>query len=625
MVIAQPEPSYLLTINGGSSSLKFAVFPRTVESPSRALLRGRVERIGLEGTRAIVPASNRAGTEEIDVNAPDLGSAAGWLIDWLHATVGWAALTGIVHRVVHGGAKYFGPEKITPEVLDELRRISPMDPEHLPGEITVIEHFQARLPEMPQVACFDTAFHHDLPRVARIMPIPRRFEAAGVRRYGFHGLSYAYLMEALARAAGPEAAAGRVILAHLGNGASLAAVHRGRPIDTTMALTPAAGIVMSTRSGDIDPGLPGFLARAAGVSTEQFDAMINHESGLLGVSETSSDVRDLLAREDRDARAAEALALLVHSAKKAIGALAAALGGLDILVFSGGIGENAKEVRARICEGLGFLGITLDPQRNTASAAVISPEGGRVQVRIIPTDEESMMAREASGLLAPGPSAQIPPGQGVRIEDVMIETNHTADDLKKLPLRAIVAFAARCARRVERQALPPDDHPERERTASAIAEALRVAEDFARGRPCPTIESAVRAVEAGQAAAQGEITRENAYAAVVRAAHAAACATHVIAVREEPEEKRLLSPGPPLHPLSHLADLTADLAALDAYTAAVDAANATASTNDLTSWASDDYQKLLKLGLGHYPETGKPIDPSPEGPLGPLWPGTDGP
>jgi hypothetical protein len=205
----------------------------------------------------------------------------------------------------------------------------------------------------------------------------------------------------------------------------------------------------------------------------------------------------------------------------------------------------------------------------------------------------------------------------------MIDTNYTADDLKKLPLRAIVAFATRCARRVERQALPPDDHPEKGKWASAIAEALRAAEDFARGRPDPPIESAVRAVEAGQAAVQGDITRENAYAAVVRAAHAAACAVHVIAVRQEPKDKRLVSGGPPLHPLGHLADLTAELAALGAFTAATDAAQAVASTNDFTTWASEDYRKLLKLGLGHYPEAGQPIDPSPEGPLGPLWPGTD--
>jgi acetate kinase len=401
MLMSQPERSCLLTINGGSSSLKFALFPQTAEPRTRALLKGRVERIGLADARAVVTPPEGGAVQVVSVEAPDLGSAADWLIDWLDRNVGWGAVAGIAHRVVHGGPRYVGPETITPEVIDELRRLQPMDPDHLPGEIAAIERFREHRPEMAQVACFDTAFHHDLPRVARILPIPRRFEAAGVRRYGFHGISYAYLMEALAHEAGSEAASGRVILAHLGNGASLAAVHRGRPVDTTMALTPAAGVVMSTRSGDIDPGLPGFLARTAGVTTEQFDSMINHESGLLGVSETSSDVRDLLARRDRDVRAAEAIALFVYSIKKAIGGLAAALGGVDVLVFSGGIGEHAPEIRARICEGLEFLGIALDGPGNAAGAPVISVGGGPVQVRVIPTDEEAMMAREAARLLAP--------------------------------------------------------------------------------------------------------------------------------------------------------------------------------------------------------------------------------
>jgi acetate kinase len=397
MVNARPERSGLLTINGGSSSLKFALFPLSAGTATGPLLKGRVERIGLAETKAVVehPAGGEPRASQID--APDLKAAAGWLIDWLDGQIGWASIAGIAHRVVHGGPKYVGPEKIDEDVLGELRRISPMDPDHLPGEIAVIERFRDRLPEMPQVACFDTAFHHEMPRVARIVPIPRRFEASGIRRYGFHGLSYAYLMEALARAAGPEAAAGRVILAHLGNGASLAAVHRGKPVDTTMALTPAAGVVMSTRTGDIDPGLPGLLARTAGVTPEQFDSMINHESGLLGVSETSPDIRDLMACRDRDIRAAEAIDLFVYSVKKAVGALAAALGGLDVLVFSGGIGEHAPEVRAGICEGLEFLGIALDGPRNAAGEAMISAEGGRVQVRVIPTDEESMMARQAAG------------------------------------------------------------------------------------------------------------------------------------------------------------------------------------------------------------------------------------
>ncbi len=194
-----------------------------------------------------------------------------------------------------------------------------MDPDHLPGEIQLIEHFGAQRPEIPQFACFDTAFHHKLPRVAQIVAIPRRFESSGVRRYGFHGLSYASLMAALTRTVGPEVARGRVILAHLGSGASMAAVRDGQSIDTTMALTPAAGLVMGTRSGDIDPGLPGFLARAQGVMPSQFDSMINHDSGLLGVSETSPDIRDLLAQQDKDIRAAEAVALFAYRRRRKSG------------------------------------------------------------------------------------------------------------------------------------------------------------------------------------------------------------------------------------------------------------------------------------------------------------------
>jgi acetate kinase len=277
-----------------------------------------------------------------------------------------------------------------------LRRIVPYDPDHLPGEIGAIEAFRRVDPELPQVACFDTAFHHDLPRVAQIIAIPRRYEADGVRRYGFHGLSYAYLIEELARVAGPGAARGRVILAHLGSGASLAAVRDGRCVETTMGLTPTAGLVMGTRSGDIDPGLVRYLTRSRGLSIDQFHDLVNHESGLLGVSETSNDLRDLVARQDTDVRAAEAVELFCYRAKTGLGALAAALGGLDTLVFAGGIGENSPEARRRICGGLEFLGIAVDERRNAANASLISPDDGRVAVRVIPTDEESLIARDAA-------------------------------------------------------------------------------------------------------------------------------------------------------------------------------------------------------------------------------------
>src|SRR5512143_1684921 len=241
-----------------------------------------------------------------------------------------------------------------------------------------------------------------MPRVARVYALPRRYEALGVRRYGFHGLSYSFLMGELARLAGTEAAQGRIILAHLGNGASLAAVRDGKPVDTSMSFTPTAGVPMSTRSGDLDPGLLWYLARTEGLDARRFNAMVNSQSGLLGVSETSSDMRDLLDRETQDVRAAEAVALFCYQVKKWIGAFAAALGGLDTLVFAGGIGENAPAVRARICDGLGFLGIELDEKQNAAGAALISMQGSRVAVRVIHTDEELMIAKTVCRVLKLG-------------------------------------------------------------------------------------------------------------------------------------------------------------------------------------------------------------------------------
>jgi acetate kinase len=390
--------THILTINGGSSSLKFALFERT--DPSARLLSGRVDRIGLENARWVTTQADRGLKEDRRVEAPNQKAAVRLLIDWLDRAFGFAAIAAVGHRVVHGGSRYHEPERVTAELIEELRRLSPYDPDHLPGEIALIEAFRNRDPALLQAACFDTAFHHDMPRVAQIVPIPRRFEAAGVRRYGFHGLSYAYLMEELARVAGPQEALGRVILAHLGAGASLAAVHGGLSIDTTMGFTPASGLVMGTRTGDLDPGLVRFLAQTEGMTADTFDHLVNHESGLLGISETSSDVRDLVARQSVDVRAAEAIELFCYQAKKWIGALAAALGGLDTVVFSGGIGENAPEIRRRICEDLAFLGIALDEGRNASSALLISTDQGPVKVRVIRTDEELMIAKAAAQLIA---------------------------------------------------------------------------------------------------------------------------------------------------------------------------------------------------------------------------------
>ncbi len=390
----------ILTINGGSSSIKFAVFE--AGDSLRRVLEGAIERIGLPQATLRVKGLNPADEFSRPMAAPDHTAAVGALMDCIVQRSGRGSLTAVGHRVVHGGPKYSKPQRITVELVQELHRLSPFDPEHMPEEILLIEAFQRRFPDLPQVACFDTAFHHDLPRVARLLPIPRRYEAQGVRRYGFHGLSYAFLMGELARLAGAETARGRVILAHLGNGASLAAVRGGKSVDTSMSFTPTAGVPMSTRSGDLDPGLVWYLARTEKMSAQQFNEMVNSQSGLLGVSETSSDMHDLLARETQDVRAAEAVALFCYQVKKRIGAFAAALGGVDALVFAGGIGENAPTIRARICDGLGFLGIEVEEKRNAANEGVISAAASRVAIRVIHTDEELMIVKSVCSVLGLG-------------------------------------------------------------------------------------------------------------------------------------------------------------------------------------------------------------------------------
>jgi len=388
---AKQSKACVLTINGGSSSIKFALFE--ADHTLRRILAGNIERIGQPEAIFVVTGLNEADHFTRPVTAANHEEAIEVLMDWIAERIRRGELAAVGHRVVHGGPKYSEPQRITTEMVAELHQLSPFDPEHLPEEILLTEAFHRRFPDLVQVACFDTAFHHNLPRVAQLLPIPRRYEAQGVRRYGFHGLSYAFLMEELARLAGPQAARGRVILAHLGNGASLAAMKDGRPVDTSMGFTPTAGVPMSTRSGDLDPGLVWYLSRTEHLDAKRFNEMVNFQSGLLGVSETSSDMRDLLEHETQDVRAAEAVALFCYQVKKWIGAFAAALSGLDTLVFAGGIGENAPVVRARICNGLEFLGIELEEKQNLASATVISSEISRVSVRVMHTDEEIMIAR----------------------------------------------------------------------------------------------------------------------------------------------------------------------------------------------------------------------------------------
>ncbi len=387
-----PAEQTVLALNGGSSSIKFALFG--AGDITRRRLHGRIDRIGIAGTTLTAVAAEHGGPLTRRLPTGDFAAAIEVLIDWLESRRAFAAVIAIGHRVVHGMQRS-APERITEAVLEELRAVVPFDPEHLPAQIQLMAELLQRFPGLPQVACFDTAFHRTMPRVATQLPIPRRYDALGVQRYGFHGLSYAYLLQQLGQLGDPAARAGRVILAHLGSVASLAAVRDGASVDTTMGFTPAAGIPMGTRSGDIDPGLLSFFAGTEQMTAARFQKMMTQESGLLGVSQTSSDIRDLLQIEATDSRAAEAVALFCQEIRKRIGAFAAVLGGLDTLVFSAGIGENSPVIRERACANLEFLGVRLEPAANAANAAVISAPDSRVTVRVIPTDEELMIAQRA--------------------------------------------------------------------------------------------------------------------------------------------------------------------------------------------------------------------------------------
>jgi acetate kinase len=392
-------PSWsILALNAGASTVKFAVYGAAMSQPP--LLCGVLARVGsARMTLTWHTATGESSQAPLEL-APAPESSGDVLLGWLQKRPELRTVEAIGHRVSHGLSRH-EPALVTPDVLDELRRAAPYAADQAPREIALIEACRARHPRLPQVVCFDTAFHDGMPAVARLLPIPRRYQVKGLRRYGFHGLSYAYLLEELARVAGPKAARGRVILAHLGNGASLAAVRSGVSIDTSMGFTPSAGLMMGTRTGDLDPGVASFLAGAEHMTARRFQEMSSVESGLLGVSETSADMRNLLAAEGDDVRAEEAVALFCYQIKKWVGGLAAALGGLDTLVFSAGIGEGSAVVRARVCDRLSFLGLELDDARNAAHAAFISAPGSRVTVRVMVTNEELMVARLASASLSP--------------------------------------------------------------------------------------------------------------------------------------------------------------------------------------------------------------------------------
>jgi acetate kinase len=367
-MVAQPT---VLAINAGSATVKSALF--TFEASPRPLQRAAVEPDAPSHAQDLLTVANRPADTR---------------------------LTAIGHRIVHGGPDHYEPQRITENFLDQLERLVPFAPNHLPAAIALIKELQQARPDLPQVACFDTAFHHDLPEVARRLPIPRSYDKQGVRRYGFHGLSYAYLLQELRRRAGQEAANGLVVLAHLGNGSSLAAVRAGRGVDTSMGFTPLGGVIMSTRSGDLDPGLVTYIARSGGLTPDQIEDLLSHKAGLLAISGSTGDMRELLERERTDEACRLAVDMYTYEIKKWIGAFAAALGGIQTLVFSGGIGEHAPEVRRRICQGLEFLGVRIDPERNATSDDVISPSDAQVVVRVIPTDEELMIAQAVYEVLS---------------------------------------------------------------------------------------------------------------------------------------------------------------------------------------------------------------------------------
>jgi acetate kinase len=379
----------ILTINCGSSTLKFELFEAA--DGERSIARGAVDRIGGRGSAVL---SREGGERTVQPTAAaDHGEAALQAIRLLDSSAPFGGLDAVGHRVVHGGARFSSPVLLDTEAEEAIEELTELAPLHNGPALAAIHAVRGALgPEVPQVAAFDTAFHTRMPRVARLFALPRHLADEGVLRYGFHGLSYEYIMGEL-RALDPEAAAGHVVVAHLGNGASMVAVRGGVGVDTTMGFTPIGGLVMGTRSGDLDPGVLLYLLEEKGLSPPEVGELINSRAGLLGVSETTADMRDLLSREASDPRAAEAVTLFCYQAKKSLGALAAALGGLDTLVFTGGIGEHAGAVRWRICEDLEFLGLRLDGSRNAEHAPVVSRDGSPVTVRVIPTDENVMIAR----------------------------------------------------------------------------------------------------------------------------------------------------------------------------------------------------------------------------------------
>jgi acetate kinase len=396
-------PDAVLTLNAGSSSIKVSLFEIGDAEALRLACRGEVEGIG---TAPHFVARDRGGSvlAERRWPSPDppYADLLGTVLGWAEEHLGDDKLSAVGHRVVHGGPDHDRPERVTPALLAALDGLVPLAPLHEPHNIALIRAVAAIRPNLPQVACFDTAFHHGMPAVATRFGLPRDYADVGVRRYGFHGLSYEYVARRL-RALAPDLAAGRVIAAHLGNGASLCAMRDGRSLDTTMGFTPLDGLVMGTRCGSLDPGVILYLLQQRGLTAAAIEDLLYRRSGLLGVSGgLSSDMRTLTASDDPRAR--EAIELFVYRIARETGALAGSLGGLDGFVFTAGIGEHAPQIRAAVGARLGWLGVALDADANARGASRISTPASRVAVWVIPTDEEAMIARhvvDALGSRAP--------------------------------------------------------------------------------------------------------------------------------------------------------------------------------------------------------------------------------
>jgi acetate kinase len=386
----------ILAVNTGSSSIKFSLYESGASD--ELLFSGTLTRIGLKDGRFSVTDAEGRFIDCQRAETADHSEACRHVFSWIVAH-GPGMPDAVGHRIVHGGARHTAPEKVSPELLASVTELISYAPEHLPQALNAIRQAAWVFPGVFQVACFDTAFHCTMPSTARLYPLPEPYRSEGVQRYGFHGLSYEYILSELS--AGREALArkGRVILAHLGHGASMAAVRDGRSVETTMGFSPAGGLVMGTRTGDLDPGVFLFLLQKGRLTPDGLRDLVNRRSGMLGVSGMSDDMRDLLDAEKLHESAHEAVELFCYQARKQLGALSAVLGGLDMLVFTGGIGEHAPEVRRRICSGLDFLGIRLDPEKNLENLPVVSHDSSRVVVRVMKTNEELTIVRQTRRLL----------------------------------------------------------------------------------------------------------------------------------------------------------------------------------------------------------------------------------